>query len=139
MRNRALFNSKKDMEIARLKWEIEKRDRTIKAFKEYDEERKKYYSDALRRLGEAESLLQEIEDTNDLARKLLVYKDEISRLNLRIMTAKVQETMTDEEMREVCQYKRIKEQNENLRKEVESLHRTVNELLGRISKPTTEK
>lgn len=53
----------KDLEIAKLK-------QTIAHFKEYDEKRKKYYSDALQRLGEYESYFQEREDTDPLVQKL---------------------------------------------------------------------
>lgn len=40
----------------------------INAFKKYDEERKLYYSKVLVKLGEAEELLDSIEDPNPLAK-----------------------------------------------------------------------
>lgn len=52
MLNEDLINPK-DIEIAKLKLTIEK-------FKRYDAERKQYYSNALQRLGELESYVQEL-------------------------------------------------------------------------------
>ena len=49
MLNEHLFDDKKDIEIARLK-------KVIEDFKEYDEKRKRYYAEKMRRLGELESL-----------------------------------------------------------------------------------
>ena len=51
MLNEQLFDDKKDIEIAQLK-------KVIEDFKEYDEKRKRYYAEKMRRLGELESLLK---------------------------------------------------------------------------------
>ena len=55
MLNEQLFDDKKDIEIAQLK-------KVIEDFKEYDEKRKRYYAEKMRRLGELESLLCEINE-----------------------------------------------------------------------------
>ena len=58
MLNEHLFDDKKDIEIARLK-------KVIEDFKEYDEKRKRYYAEKMRRLGELESLLCEINEAEE--------------------------------------------------------------------------
>ena len=129
MINKSLFKNKYEMEIARLKWEIKKRDKIIEDFKAYDEERKKYYAEALNRLGEDESLLQELEDTDEVSRKLIIYKEEISRLNKKIEAEKIKSEMTDEEIDELRQFRKIKEQNERLRKDAENMRSTIKNLI----------
>ena len=62
MLNEELINPK-DLKIFRL-------EKTIKKFKEYDKERKEYYADAMVRLGEYESLFDEVTDCNDIVEKL---------------------------------------------------------------------
>lgn len=53
----------KDLKITRLK-------QAIADFKKYDKERKEYYKNAMLRLGEYESLLDEATDCNEIIKKL---------------------------------------------------------------------
>lgn len=74
MLNEDLFD-KKDKEIFRLRLIIDK-------FKKYDKERKEYYSNSLRRLGELESMFSEIGDDinkSTLANKILNQREALSR------------------------------------------------------------
>lgn len=59
---------------------------TIQRFKEYDEERKKYYSEAIQRLGALEAFVDEIdyENNNHLASRLANLMTENRRLKLII-------------------------------------------------------
>lgn len=62
MLNKELIDPK-DLKIIRL-------EQTIKKFKEYDKERKEYYAEAMVRLGEYESLFDEVTDCNGIVEKL---------------------------------------------------------------------
>lgn len=59
-----------DLEKAKLKLTIQQLQKTIQAFKEYDKERKKYYSDRLIELGELKSYIEELEDKDSTIPKL---------------------------------------------------------------------
>lgn len=59
-----------DLEKAKLKITVQQLQKTIQAFKEYDEERKKYYSDRLIELGELKSYIEELEDKDSTIPKL---------------------------------------------------------------------
>jgi predicted RNase H-like nuclease (RuvC/YqgF family) len=59
-----------DLEKAKLKITVQQLQKTIQAFKGYDEERKKYYSDRLIELGELKSYIEELEDKDSTIPKL---------------------------------------------------------------------
>lgn len=86
MRNEELFEDKKDIQIARLRLAIEK-------FKNYDEERKKYYEKHMRRLGEFESLFCEIQDATVEGMKAKLLEKENMELKHRVekLTQKTKE------------------------------------------------
>ena len=124
-----LGNDKKDVEIARLKY-------TIERFKEYDEDRKKKYSEALTKIGALESYIQELEDTNqigELKAKIIQQRDTIRRYNALIKTKGITEIPeTEEEWNELdegMKYSDIKKKNKELRKEIKKLKDTVSKLL----------
>ena len=62
-----------EKEIAKLKV-------TIQSFKKYDEERKKFYKDAMLELGQLRSYVQELEDCDNSAKRIMGYKKQIARL-----------------------------------------------------------
>lgn len=80
MLNKDLINPK-DLKIAKLR-------KAIKDFQEYDAERKLYYSEALQKLGELQSYVEELEDTDKCTRKLKELESQNKGLNKKIAELK---------------------------------------------------
>lgn len=132
MLNGKLFEDKKDMEIARLKMEIERRDKIISDFKEYDAERKKYISNLLTKIGGYESFIEEIEDAEPLVTKVKAYKERVSYLELMVQTHKIEKKYTKEQMKEICGYAQLKKHNTELQKRVRHMQSTIDELIYKL-------
>lgn len=102
--NKDLFDDPKDYTIAKLK-------ETIARFKAYDEERKKYYSKKMVRLGELESYVIELKElmqsagngtlVSTLQRKIEGYKQTVTQLNKYITIHKVKTQYSEEELDEI--------------------------------------
>ena len=115
MMNEHLFDDEKDKEIARLKMLIER-------YKEYDKERKKYYSKKMQRLGELESLLEEKQDTcSPLESQVLKLKQEIKRLNDIICVRGIEDNRPQEELTEIIRADEYRRQNKALRERIKGL------------------
>ena len=124
MLNEKLFDDPKDAEIARLKMCIEK-------FKEYDKERKEYYAKKMRRLGELESFVQEIEYGRKSGEsELIIAKQKITigKLNRVIQSRGILDKMSDEDAKRIIEFDRIMEENKRLKSEIKSLHKAISEL-----------
>lgn len=105
-------------EIARLKLQIEK-------FKKYDAERKKYYSDALIRLGQLEEFFKELDDCkNHPYRKIRNLKAEINRQRLIIEHSKLEDI---HDQNTLVRYS-LELKNRNLNKEVSILTKKIQKL-----------
>lgn len=76
MLNENLFTSQ-ELEILKLKARIEYLQKQIKAFKQYDEERKEYYKNAMLELGKLQSFKFEFEDSHPMIKEL---KDLVKKL-----------------------------------------------------------
>lgn len=130
MLNEHLFDDKKDIEIARLK-------KVIEDFKEYDEKRKRYYAEKMRRLGELESLLCEInesKDKADLRKVILNQKKAITDLSRIISVRRIEESRTSEELGEIVNSYQLKKNNKELKKRIKELQATVKELIAKVVK-----
>lgn len=123
------FEDKKDIEISRLK-------KVIQEFKKYDEERKSYYTEKMRRLGELESFFLEVTEAKgerkDLEKVVLRQKMRISELDRIIQAHKIEETRSPEELQEIVDTHSLKEQNRDLRKRVKNLCEANERLIQRI-------
>ena len=129
MLNEHLFDDKKDIEIARLK-------KVIEDFKEYDEN-KRYYAEKMRRLGELESLLCEIneaEDEEDLRKVILNQKKEITCLSRIIGVRRIEENRSSEELEEIISSNQLRKNNKALKKRIKELQDTVKELVAKVVK-----
>lgn len=130
MLNEHLFDDKKDIEIARLK-------KVIEDFKEYDEKRKRYYAEKMRRLGELESLLCEIneaKDDEDLRKVILNQKKEITCLSRIIGVRRIEENRSSEELGEIISSNQLRKNNKVLKQRVKELQGTVKELVAKVVK-----
>lgn len=130
MLNEHLFDDKKDIEIARLK-------KVIEDFKEYDEKRKRYYAEKMRRLGELESLLCEIneaKDKADLRKVILNQKKAITDLSRIIGVRRIEENRSSEELEEIISSNQLRKNNKALKKRIKELQDTVKELVAKVVK-----
>lgn len=132
MLNKDLINPK-DIEIAKLKLTIEK-------FKRYDAERKQYYSNALQRLGELESYVQELTaDTviPKLKKKVDEQGKQLRYLN-RVITANKYHLFNDDyTLTSAITVNELKERNKVLSKEVTNLREAIKELVCRLNTSET--
>lgn len=127
MLNKDLFPTPKDAEIARLRMAIEK-------FKEYDEERRRYYADRMQRLGELESYVEGLDaetETGRLKETIVRLRKEVSRLSKEIQVRRIEETRTDEELSEVLSRDALRQRNRRLNEEVLRLRREKSERIAR--------
>ena len=69
--NEEFFNSTADATIHKLQRRVAQLERKIEEFKEYDKKRQEYYKDALIRLGQMESFVEEMLSDNKLKKFLL--------------------------------------------------------------------
>lgn len=102
----------KDFKIGQLKAAIE-------AFKKYDEKRKAYYKDALIRLGELESLIDEVDPEGKLRDKLKAQRKTIAQLQLVIEAQKI-------EIPEDLNLVKALVEIDNLRKQLAKARRDIN-------------
>lgn len=119
MLNRKMFDDPKDAEIARLKMTIEK-------FKEYDKERKAYYADKMRKLGELESYMQEIE-SGGTGSLIATLRKQVSRLSKEIIVRGIEETRTDDELSEIISRDSLRRENKSLREKLRMMRKRINE------------
>lgn len=108
----------KDVKIFKLEKLIEK-------FKAYDEERKKYYSDALIELGILRSELDELRDESKTVKKVLNLRNENERLRTIINKHKLSEELDLQEISII----KLNEQIESLRSENNKLKKSNIQLI----------
>lgn len=87
-----------DLVIGNLKLRIENLEKTIKAFKEYDAERKQYHEGLITRIAELESYIDELEAKHGIVHmkeRLRKSKDANKALQAKIYLSKRFENMAD--------------------------------------------
>lgn len=114
--------------------EEEKLRNVIQRFKEYDKERTIQYKYCLRELGKLRSLVQELEDTESLPKKIINQRKEISRLNNIIKTNNLKELSSGDEsiilLKENIRV--LKEENKKLRHELSNSRKSISELVYKL-------
>lgn len=134
MLNKKLFEDPKDAEIARLKMCIEK-------FKEYDEERKKYYADKMQRLGELESYVQEIGAETEIGKlksQIIDLKRQLGALSLKVQVYRIEENRTPEELSDIISRDSLRQKNKQLTDEVIKLRKEKSEWITKRLKQNQE-
>lgn len=129
MLNENLFD-KKDKEIFRLRLIIDK-------FKKYDKERKEYYSNSLRRLGELESMFSEIGDDLDkseLTNKILNQREALSKLNSIVKGSRILEKYDESEIMNFGSIGELKDRVDKLESQVKSLRKSNKDLMNKLNK-----
>ena len=123
--NKDLVNPK-DFKIGQLKAEIE-------AFKKYDEKRKAYYKDALIRLGELESLIDEVDPEKKLRDKLKAQRKTIAQLQLVIESQKIEIPEDLNLVKALVEIDNLRKQLAKARKEVNLHQKTISELIYKLN------
>ena len=116
----------KDFKIGQLKAEIE-------AFKKYDEKRKAYYKDALIRLGELESLIDEVDPEKKLRDKLKAQRKTIAQLQLVIQAQKIEIPEDLNLVKALVEIDNLRKQLAKARKEVNLHQKTISELIYKLN------
>lgn len=133
MLNENLLNPK-DREIVKLKIENECLKKTIQSFKEYDEERKQYYSALAMRVGELESYIEELEHDSpnkQLMKKNKAYKEQLQILNARAYLDKFE--IEDIKAVETASRLQLREKIKQLNKRIIQQKNVINDLLYQIN------
>lgn len=140
MLNENLFTSQ-ELEILKLKARIEYLQKQIKAFKQYDEERKEYYKNAMLELGELQSFKFEFEDSHPMIKEL---KNVVKKLTNDFNSIKVENRTLRYKVKffelnegfeitpEREQIIKLKEKNKKLEEQVEKQKQTINELIYKV-------
>jgi Rad3-related DNA helicase len=123
--NKDLVNPK-DFKIGQLKAEIE-------AFKKYDEKRKAYYKDALIRLGELESLIDEVDPEKKLRDKLKAQRKTIAQLQLVIESQKIEIPEDLNLVKALVEIDNLRKQLAKARKEITQHQKTISELIYKLN------
>lgn len=119
--------------ISKLLARINNLEKKIEEFKEYDKKRSEYYKESMVKLGQLESFVEEVCETNNLASKLKVYKDTIKVYNKRIFLDKIAQ-LSDLEV--VSTYDKIfyESKIENLQRDIKILRKNNESLILELCK-----
>lgn len=113
--------------VGRLKSTIQSLEHKINNFKEYDAQRKVYYSKSMQRLGELESWIDETDPEFKLRSKIQSQKQTIANLNAVIRASKL-------EVPEDFDLDKAKVKILELQKEIETLTKQNTNLKASVSK-----
>ena len=116
----------KDFKIGQLKAEIE-------AFKKYDEKRKAYYKDALIRLGELESLIDEVDPEKHLRGKLKAQRNTINQLQLAIEAQKIEIPENMNLAKAIVEIHKLQKQLAKAIRELNLYRKTNSELIYKLN------
>lgn len=139
MLNSDLFTPE-ERQILKLKAKISKLEDTIAAFKKYDKQRKEYYNSLSTKVGELESYISELEDTNRLAHLNKIYKQQLAALNKKHYLSKIEDLNTLQ-VNDLFTIENLKKQVKDKDELIKSLKTTISQLITenmlkvRITKP----
>lgn len=122
----------KDIRILELEEENKRLKECIQAYKKHDSNRKAYYSKKLSELGQIQSYVQELEDTNFLALEIKKLKGELNRLNKVVLRYKAAELKSEDEAMQIQRMKTLLGENALLRKKNKSLEEANKELIYKL-------
>lgn len=117
-----------ERQVLKLKAKISKLEDTIKAFKKYDKQRKEYYSSLATKVGELESYISELEDTNRLAYLNKIYKQQLSVLNKKHYLSKIEDLNTLQ-VNDLFTIENLKKQVKDKDELIKSLKTTISQLI----------
>ncbi len=119
--------------ISKLLARINNLEKKIEEFKEYDKKRSEYYQESMVKLGQLESFVEEVCETNNLASKLKVYKDTIKVYNKRIFLDKIAQ-LSDLEVVSTYDKMFYESKIENLQRDIKILRKNNESLILELCK-----
>ena len=119
--------------VGRLKSTIQSLEHKINNFKEYDTQRKVYYSKSMQRLGELESWIDESDPEFKLRSKVQSQKQIISNLNAVIKASKLEVPEDFDLAKAKVKILELQKEVETLTKQNANLKTSVSELVYKLN------
>ena len=119
--------------VGRLKSTIQSLEHKINNFKEYDAQRKVYYSKSMQRLGELESWIDESDPEFKLRSKVQSQKQIISNLNAVIKASKLEVPEDFDLAKAKVKILELQKEVETLTKQNANLKTSVSELVYKLN------
>ena len=117
---------------------INKLQNTIKAFKKYDKDRKEYYKDAMIRLGQLESELDEADPKGTYKKKIHNLRNLVNILQNKLKIKDIKELEDVNLLDALAKVKMYQDRNEKLEGTVNRLRKENRELIYKLLKTTNE-
>lgn len=117
---------------------INKLQNTIKAFKKYDKDRKKYYKDAMIRLGQLESELDEADPKGIYKKKIHNLRNLVNILQNKLKIKDIKELEDVNLLDALAKVKMYQDRNEKLEGTVNRLRKENRELICKLLKTINE-
>lgn len=117
---------------------INKLQNTIKAFKKYDKDRKEYYKDAMIRLGQLESELDEADPKGTYKKKIHNLRNLVNILQNKLKIKDIKELEDINLLDALAKVKMYQDRNEKLEGTVNRLRKENRELIYKLLKTTNE-
>lgn len=119
--------------VGRLKSKIQSLEHKISNFKEYDAQRKVYYSKSMQRLGELESWIDETDPEFKLRSKIQSQKQTIANLNAVIRASKLEVPEDFDLAKAKVKILELQKEVETLTKQNTNLKTSVSELVYKLN------
>ena len=119
--------------VGRLKSKIQSLEHKISYFKEYDAQRKVYYSKSMQRLGELESWIDETDPEFKLRSKIQSQKQTIANLNAVIRASKLEVSEDFDLAKAKVKILELQKEVETLTKQNTNLKASVSELVYKLN------
>lgn len=113
---------------------INKLQNTIKAFKKYDKDRKEYYKDAMIRLGQLESELDEADPKGTYKKKIHNLRNLVNILQNKLKIKDIKELEDVNLLDALAKVKMYQDRNEKLEGTVNRLRKENRELICKLLK-----
>lgn len=119
--------------VGRLKSKIQSLEHKISNFKEYDAQRKVYYSKSMQRLGELESWIDETDPEFKLRSKIQSQKQTIANLNAVIRASKLEVSEDFDLAKAKVKILELQKEVETLTKQNTNLKASISELVYKLN------
>lgn len=119
--------------VGKLKSKIQSLEHKINNFKEYDAQRKVYYSKSMQRLGELESWIDETDPEFKLRSKIQSQKQTITNLNALIRASKLEVPEDFDLAKAKVKILELQKEVETLTKQNANLKTSVSELVYKLN------
>ena len=119
--------------VGRLKSKIQSLEHKINNFKEYDAQRKVYYSKSMQRLGELESWIDETDPEFKLRSKIQSQKQTITNLSAVIRASKLEVPEDFDLVKAKVKILELQKEVETLTKQNTNLKTSVSELVYKLN------